>query len=248
MTQIYNFTCAKQLNIFNTKNLSVCNKKYNFARYFQKNKNMRTIGLILALLISFNLLNAQTADVPSVPDSTIKTMNSFVDARDNHTYKLVKIGKQIWMAENLNYKTEKYSYCYGHKSTNCEKYGRLYRWVAAKNACPEGWHLPTDDEWMALEKELGMPDADLGKSNTWRGTDQGKKLMSDTSVNFNAPLGGYFNPPSNYFLGGMQAFYWTATEKGGLAWYRQLYKDSKQVFRNIRAKSWGMSVRCVKDE
>ncbi|MCF6240341.1 MAG: hypothetical protein L3J74_03225 [Bacteroidales bacterium] len=209
---------------------------------------MRTVIITAAFLISFNWLNAQNYTTPNVPDTTVETTNSFVDMRDNRTYQIVKIGEQIWMAENLDYKTDKYSYCYGRKSTNCDKYGRLYRWEAAKNACPEGWHLPTDEEWIALEKALGMPEADVSKSNTWRGTNQGVQLMKDTSIGFNAVLGGYFNPPSNYFLGGMQAFYWTATEKGGLAWYRQLYKDSKQVFRNIRAKSWGMSVRCVKDK
>jgi uncharacterized protein (TIGR02145 family) len=209
---------------------------------------MKNLVITVALLISFNLLNAQTNNTVTEPDSTVKTINNLIDYRDNQVYKVIKIGNQIWMAENLNFKTDKYSYCYGRKTTNCDKYGRLYRWEAAIKSCPDGWHLPTDKEWENLEKELGMSDADLGKSNTWRGSNQGEKLMKDTTLGFNAKLGGYFNPPSNYFLGGMQAFYWTATEKGGLAWYRQLYKDSKQIFRNIRAKSWGMSVRCVKDK
>ncbi len=209
---------------------------------------MKKLVMMTALLISFNILNAQTGNSVEETDSTVKTTKTLTDKRDNQTYKVIKIGNQTWMAENLNFKTDKYSYCYGRKTTNCDKYGRLYRWEAAVKACPEGWHLPTDKEWQILEKELGMSDTYLGKSNTWRGSNQGEKLMKDTTLGFNAELGGYFNPPSNYFLGGMQAFYWTASEKGGLAWYRQLYKDSKQIFRNIRAKSWGMSVRCVKDK
>ncbi len=231
-----------------TKNLIVKDKKYTFARYFQKKQNMKKLVMMAALLMSFNLLYAQTNNTATETDSTVKTIKKLVDQRDNQVYKVVKIGNQTWMAENLNFKTDKYSYCYGRKTTNCDKYGRLYRWEAAVKACPEGWHLPTDKEWENMEKELGMSDAELGKSNTWRGSNQGEILMKDTTLGFNAKLGGYFNPPSNYFLGGMQAFYWTASEKGGLAWYRQLYKDSKQIFRNIRAKSWGMSVRCVKDK
>ena len=178
----------------------------------------------------------------------LQVSNTLVDTRDNKTYKTVQIGNQIWMAENLNYQTDKYSYCYGRKTSNCEKYGRLYRWEAAKKACPQGWHLPTDEEWKELEKTLGMADADLNKSNTWRNTNSDKNMLTDQEIGFNVSLGGYFNPPSNYFLAGMQGFYWTASEKGGLAWYRQIREGSGQVFRNIRAKSWGMSVRCVKDE
>lgn len=214
---------------------------------------MKEIIIITALLLLFNLSNAQsnnnapaTTAIANTNDTT-HNLTEFTDPRDNQVYKIIKIGNQTWMAENLNFKTKQYSYCYARKTSNCDKYGKLYRWQAANTACPQGWHLPTDEEWKKLEKELGMSEADLNKSNTWRGSNQGELLMKDTSLGFNAKLGGYFNPPSNYFLKDIQAFYWTATEKGGLAWYRQFYKPSKQIFRNIRAKSWGMSVRCVKD-
>jgi len=208
---------------------------------------MKTLSFIAALMIFSNIINAQTDSIVVTTDSISETISSFTDTRDNQSYKIVKIGDQVWMAENLNFKTEKYSYCYGRKTANCEKYGRLYRWEAAVKACPEGWHLPTDEEWQAMEKYLGMSDADAVKFNTWRGTDQAEKLMNDTTLGFNIVLGGYFNPPSNYFLAGIQSFYWTASEKGGLAWYRQMMKGNGKIFRNIRAKSWGMSVRCVKN-
>ena len=171
---------------------------------------------------------------------------SVVDTRDGKTYKTIQIGQQIWMAENLDYNIEK-SYCFAKKTENCEKYGRLYRWEAASKACPEGWHLPSDDEWQTLEKELGMPEIELVKDNSWRGSNQATKLASDTTIGFKMLLGGYRNPPSNYFLMGMQAFFWTATDNSSHAWYRQMRDGSGHIFRRTRPKSWGMSVRCVKN-
>lgn len=192
------------------------------------------IFLIFAfLLASIFAVNAQS--------DTLK------DTRDGKIYKTTQIGQQIWMAENLDFKTEKYSYCYANKVENCAKYGRLYRWEAAAKACPEGWHLPTDLEWQTLEKELGMPDAEITKNNIWRGTDQATKLLSDTTVNFAMLFGGYHNPPSNSFLIGMQAFFWTATEIGAHAWYRQMRDGGGKIYRRTRPKPWAMSVRCVKD-
>ena len=87
-----------------------------------------------------------------IPDGS--HISSFEDPRDGQVYKTVKIGKQVWMAENLNYKTDSSS-CYNDSAEYCEKYGRLYTWTAAAEACPIGWHIPVMSEWDTLFVAVG---------------------------------------------------------------------------------------------
>jgi len=81
----------------------------------------------------------------------------FVTDKDGQDYKTVKIGKQTWMAENLNYAAIG-SYCGDGTSVTdentetCDTYGRLYNWATAKTVCPSGWRLPSDADWNVLMK------------------------------------------------------------------------------------------------
>ena len=80
----------------------------------------------------------------------------FTDPRDGETYRVCRIGDQIWMAENLRYRRKKGgSYAYDGDSSNVPKYGRLYTYEAAKESCPPGWHIPSVDECKKMMEFVG---------------------------------------------------------------------------------------------
>ncbi len=169
------------------------------------------------------------------------------DERDGQIYKTIKIGQQEWMAENLNFKSPK-SWYYRNDSVKFAKYGRLYFQKSAMNACPQGWHLPSDDEWKQLEQHLGMSAEEADKYDAWRGTNQGAKLLNDKELGFNILLAGFRNPPANNLVEGIQAFFWTSTLKNTLAYMRQFYSQQSKIFRRVRPVNWAFSVRCVKNK
>jgi uncharacterized protein (TIGR02145 family) len=124
--------------------------------------------------------------------------SSFLDQRDGQVYKTVRIGKQLWMAENFNFVTSEGSSSYANVSANSSSYGRLYTLDAAAGAAPEGWRLPSDDDWKELEAYLGMPASVLDKFGA-RGTRTGKLLLEGGGIGFDAQLGGYHNNCVNYY-------------------------------------------------
>ena len=181
---------------------------------------------------------------------------TFTDTRDNKTYKWVKISAQIWMAENLNYNIGSNCWCYDNNNTNCNVYGRLYTWETAKDACPDGWHLPTDNEWKQLEMYLGVPHANENDAN-WLSTNEGKKLKAANSwrnngngtddYSFTALPGGYRDIDGLFKYLGSSGYWWSVTEYSIYsAWYRGLYYGYNNVNRRCDNKLHGRSVRCVK--
>lgn len=194
--------------------------------------------------------------------------DTFTDPRDGNVYKTVTIGSQVWMAENLRYlpsvvgpvrgsQSTLLYYVYGYDGTNVAEakatenyrtYGVLYNWVAAKAACPAGWHLPTDAEWTQLTEYLGENGAGgkLKETGTkhWNSPNTG----ATNKTRFTAlPGGGRFSTFSFNYLGD-QGFWWTASQDGtGLYYYRYMQQNDKNVVRGYVNMDAGFSVRCVKD-
>ena len=167
------------------------------------------------------------------------------DSRDGKTYKTVQIGGQIWMAENLNYKTEE-SFCYEDKDANCAKYGRLYTWNAAKIACPAGWHLPSVEDFKTLFKTVGGHDVAGKELKPTRGWDVDDSV--DDSLGFSAlPAGGRYVDGS-FIDDGVFAIFWSSTENNSdNAYYMRLYYDSDKAVLYNYSKYDAFSVRCLKD-
>jgi len=186
--------------------------------------------------------------------------DAFTDTRDNEDYKWIKIGNQIWMAENLNYKTAYGSWCYDDKESNCNTYGRLYDWETAKQVCPDGWHLPTDEEWKELERHLGMSVEESGEIS-FRGNDEGGKLKETGLTHWKAPNkgatneggftalpGGYRNYNGTFYYVGNYGYWWSSTEYSAAGAYsRSLRYDSASISRYSNDEELGFSVRCVRD-
>jgi uncharacterized protein (TIGR02145 family) len=176
---------------------------------------------------------------------SIAQTGTLTDSRDGKTYKTVKIGKQTWMAQNLNYQTGG-SWCYGGNNSNCAKYGRLYNWKTAKTACPTGWHLPSGDEWDDLEDAAGGNAAGKalksasGWNNKGNGTDK---------YGFSALPGGYRHSGGSFDNAGVYGYWWTAVEgPSDDAYRRYISHEDDDVSEGCYDKGNAFSARCVKDE
>jgi TolB protein len=171
---------------------------------------------------------------------------SFIDARDSRSYPVVRLGTQLWMARNVAFSTNDSS-CYQNAAA-CDESGRLYTWDAALQACPDGWHLPTDEEWIALETHLGMSEEDTKKTGA-RGKDQGANMRSGGSSGLQMPISGYRRPTGEFVRAGERAAFWTATEANQEdAWHRDIRSDVGTVYRSPVTKTYALSVRCIRSQ
>ena len=206
---------------------------------------------------------AQEEDNPSdgAPPPAIEKM---IDPRDGQSYPTVKIGNQTWMARNLNYPTSN-ALCYDNDSGHCAKYGRLYDWSTAKQACPEGWHLPTNPEWDMLINAVGVAIAgsELKSASGWTdGTDDANGFTwnaalesipdrnGSNSFGFTAlPAGIHQSDSTAFHRAGVFAFFWTSSQDSfGNAIGRAIASRHSRVdlFGDYTKKP-GCSVRCLKD-
>lgn len=219
---------------------------------------MRYIFIGALLLVVYHRASAQ--------DGTIKDI-------DGNVYYTVKIGKQLWMKENLktfhyregspitelelktpwgNTREDKTgAWCYYQSNpANNPTYGKLYNWYAVADThhlCPAGWHVPSDDEWKVLTDYLGGDTSASGKmkaTRLWKNPNTG----ADNSSGFTALPAGFRYVAGAFGDLGFNGFFWSSTEDGSKdAWYRGLNYVNSDVRRYNYIKGSGLSVRCVGD-
>lgn len=199
------------------------------------------------------------------------TTNGAIDI-DGNIYKTVKIGTQVWMAENL--KTTKYNngnqisnvtndsewgiltigaYAWqdNNEASYKNSYGALYNWYAVEtgNLCPTGWHVPTHEEWTTLIEYLGGERIAGGKlketgTTHWNNINAGATNI----VGFTALPGGVRDIEGSFLYVGSEGEWWSATKYStNNAWMRYMSYSGIYVGRSDLSKKNGLSVRCVRD-
>ncbi|NQU67746.1 MAG: fibrobacter succinogenes major paralogous domain-containing protein, partial [Candidatus Marinimicrobia bacterium] len=205
---------------------------------------------------------------------------------DGNAFTSIVIGNQRWMVENIrvtHYRNgdplpnvilddEWMGLYVGAYSENpyfsdfVDTYGRIYNWYAVddeRGVCPEGWYVPSDEEWMELEVSQGMSLEVAQLEGYYRGTDEGGKLKEVGTTHWDEPNegatnesgftalpGGYRQGFNGWFMGvGSIGAFWSSTEGEVFidwAMMRRLYYNYSQISRFDITKQNGMSVRCVR--
>jgi|GEM_PF-758508 len=177
----------------------------------------------------------QTPDNEKVIKNYKTSSGTFKDKRNGRTYAWIKVKNATWMAENLDLKIAT-SWCYENKTANCKKYGRLYTWEAARKACPRGWHLPSDQDWLALKKFFG------GTSDAY------KYMISGGEGGLNFLKNGKRMPSGRFTLLNDFGCYWSGNEVSfGKANYYYFDGGAAQFLSFTVDKKMAAGCRCVKD-
>ena len=254
-------------------------------------RNAYTFGICENVLPHHKKSKEIGYSVRCVQDKKITLYTTFipnaVTDMDGNTYNAVQIGEQIWMAENMRTTKARdgrkialdnrasteipHRYCPGNDPQNVPRYGYLYNWAAAMKICPQGWHLPTDDEWTQLtnfisSQEQYCTDGDprhiakaLASQEGWLSDRHygnlivGNEPEKNNATFFSALPAGMFAVWEGDDYGhclylGSEAHFWTSTEHNEVAINREMMcitssglSSRKSVFFN------GYSVRCVRD-
>ena len=199
-----------------------------------------------------------------------------VDA-DGNVYETVKIGDQEWMAENLKTTTyndgtdlpnvtdsddwgelETGAYAwYDNDVSNKDVYGALYNWYAVEtgNLCPDGWRVPTDDDWTELTDYLGGAEVAGGKLKATGTIEAGTGLWHEPNTGatnetgFAALPGGARHFEGHFIAMGSAGVWWTSTAHSvtGTAWRFDMSYDSAVLKEEFAYKTYGFAVRCIKN-
>jgi uncharacterized protein (TIGR02145 family) len=193
------------------------------------------VNFILGEKITFKVVASKGFSVPSV------------EVIEGIQYKIISIGDQIWMAENLKKAYGDTYWCYNNSNQYCEKYGFLYTWDNSRKVCPAGWKLPSETDWNALIDFLGGDNIAGGRLKSlveW----SNQNVDATNESNFSSIPGGYRLDNGSYHFIGRSAFYWVSDEfdsQNGK--YISLSGTHGQIIRNNAKKNFGFSVRCIKE-
>lgn len=186
---------------------------------------------------------------------------TFVDERDGQEYRYTTIGNQVWMAQNLNYDLTdetlpdpltgelKYvSISCLYPDDNCMEKGRLYNWVAANHACPEGWHLPDADEWVILFQRMGGTDIAgyrLKSTEGWRALEAGKESGGSDECAFDLIPAKH----SSQNAEGLFSDIWTGTLRtdGGYTAYVVRFQFNSNGVEKMTQFLDKYTLRCIKN-
>jgi uncharacterized protein (TIGR02145 family) len=198
-------------------------------------------------------------------DVTVKTYGTFIDIRNEKTYKSIVINNQTWMVENLNYNASG-SVCYENNSANCSTYGRLYDWSTAmgldqscntslcasqvqakhKGVCPTGWHIPSKADWDALMSYIDGVATGGKKLKAISGWNSNGNGTND--YGFSALPGGYGDSDGSFSSVGNSGNWWDATEYNASYAYREsMFYNYNYASNGTYNKSRLLQVRCVQD-
>ena len=196
---------------------------------------------------------------------------------EGNVYETVLIGDQLWMQENLKVthyqngdeiptgldndawgSTEEGAYSiYNDDPANAEIYGNLYNWYTVdddRGICPEGWHIPSDDEWTVLTDYLGgtsvaggkMKEAGLEHWNYY--SDQISSEATNESGFTGLPAGYRSSSSGGYYDMGFFGYFWSSTEYTSVGvWFRWLGFHTSGVGQIVDNKQFGFSIRCLRD-
>jgi uncharacterized protein (TIGR02145 family) len=239
--------------------------------------------LLTSLLLAIVFLSGCDSAKTSTETSTENQLTNCGDnvSHDGYDYSTVQIGEQCWFSENCRYlpevsppsegsETSPFYYVYGYEGTdvtaaksteNYATYGVLYNWpaVMTEGICPNGWHIPSDEEFTVLTDFLGGVDVAGGKmkeagydhwypSNTgpFRGRYSDDTRATNSSGWIGLPGGNCIS--GGFFINGGYGGWWSASGAGSDSWNRLLNYDNDDVTRFTLVRNYGFSARCLRDD